>query len=50
MFAEALVFAAAFEILPFYEQKPDYAAVRPLWSFEGETTDVVWPVFTSHRD
>jgi len=50
VFAEALLFAAAFEVLPFYEQKPDYAAVRPLWSFEGETTDVVWPVFTSHRD
>ena len=50
MFAEALVFAAAFEILPFYQQKPDYAALRPLWSSEGETTDVVWPAFTAHRD
>ena len=51
MFAEALVLAAAaFEILPFYQQKTDYAALRPVWSSEGETTDVLWPVFTSHRD
>ena len=50
MFAEALILAASFEILPFYQQKPDYAALRPLWSHEGETTDVVWPVFTAHRD
>ena len=50
MFAEALVLAAAFEILPFYQQKPDYAAFRPFWSREGETSDVLWPVFTAHRD
>ena len=50
MCAEAILLAAAFEILPFYQQKPDYAALRPLWSTEGETVDVLWPVFTSHRD
>ena len=50
MFADALILAAAFEILPFYQQKPDYTALRPLWSSEEETTDVIWPVFTSHRD
>ncbi len=50
MFAEALFLAAALEILPFYQQKPDYAALRPLWSKEGQTVDVLWPVFTSHRD
>ena len=50
MFADALILAAAFEILPFYQQKPDYTALRPLWSSEAETTDVIWPVFTSHRD
>ena len=50
MFAESLILAAAFEVLPFYQQKPDYAALRPLWSSEGETTDVLWPLFTAHRD
>ncbi len=47
-----LLFAAAFQILPFYEQKPadDYYALRPLWSTEAEVTDVLWPVFTCHRD
>ena len=50
MFAEAILFAAAFEILPFYQQKQDFAALRPIWSHERETTDVLWPVFTSHRD
>ncbi len=48
----SLLFAAAFEVLPFYEQKPeaDYYAVRPLWSTESTVTDVLWPVFTCHRD
>lgn len=49
MLSEALL-AAAFQIGPFYEQKPDYAALRPFWAHEGQTTDVVWPLFTSHRD
>lgn len=48
MFAE-LFLAAAFQIGPFYEQKPGYAAVRPFYSREGEDTDVLWPLFTSHR-
>ena len=49
MFAELLL-AAAFQIGPFYQQKPDYVAVRPFFAHEGETTDVLWPVFTAHRD
>ena len=50
MFVEVLVLAASFEVLPFYQQKPDYAALRPFWSSEGATTDVMWPLFTLHRD
>lgn len=48
----SVILATAFQILPFYEQKPaeDYYALRPLCSTEGETTDVLWPVFTKHRD
>ena len=49
MLSEVLL-AAAFQIGPFYEQKQDAAALRPLWATEGQTTDVVWPLFTSHRD
>ncbi|MBQ8125946.1 MAG: hypothetical protein IJ173_08700 [Kiritimatiellae bacterium] len=47
-----LLFAAAFQVLPFYEQRPadDYYAVRPLWSTERGDVDVVWPVFTWHDD
>lgn len=45
-----LILAVSFQVGPFYEQRPDYAALRPLWSTEGETTDVLWPVFTKHRD
>ena len=45
-------FAAAFQVLPFYQQDParDFYALRPFWSREAETTDVLWPLFTSHRD
>ena len=46
----SLLLAAAFQIGPFYQQKEDYHALRPFWSHEGETTDVLWPLFTSHRD
>ena len=51
MFAN-LILAIAFQIGPFYEQRPDsgFYAVRPFWSTEGETTDVLWPVWTQHRD
>lgn len=49
MFAEVLL-AVAFQIGPFYQQKENGAALRPLWSREGPTTDVVWPVFTAHDD
>ena len=51
MFAELLL-AATFQIGPFYEQRPadDYLAVRPFYAHEGEVDDVLWPVFTSHRD
>lgn len=50
MSVKLLILAAAFQIGPFYEQKDDYAALRPLWSAEAETTDVVWPLWTKHRD
>ena len=48
----SILLAAAFQILPFYQQKPaeDYWALRPLVSHERDATDVAWPVFTSHRD
>lgn len=49
MFIEALL-AASFQIGPFYEQRADFAALRPFWSQENETTDVLWPLFTSHSD
>ena len=47
-----LLLAAAFQVGPFYEQRPDddYLSVRPFYAHEGETDDVLWPVFTSHRD
>jgi hypothetical protein len=48
VFVEFLL-AAAFQVGPFYEQKADYAALRPFYSREGEVTDVLWPVFTKHR-
>ena len=41
MLAEALVLAAAFEVGPFYEQRRDYAALRPFASSAGETADGV---------
>lgn len=46
----SLIAAVAFQAGPFYQQKDDYAALRPVASVEGETTDVLWPLFTSHRD
>ena len=49
MFAECLL-AAAFQVGPFWEQRPDFAAARPFYSCEDEETDVLWPLFTSHRD
>ena len=42
--------AAALQIGPFFERKPDYAALRPFYSSEGEVSDVLWPVFSAHRD
>ena len=46
----SLLLAAAFQVGPFYEQKPGYVAVRPAVAVEDGVTDVLWPVFTSHRD
>ena len=48
----ALLLAASFQIGPFYEQRPedDYYALRPFWSHEKGETDVLWPVFTYHKD
>ena len=50
MFAE-LALVAAIQLGPFAQKGPDdFGAVRPFWSHQGETTDVLWPLFTSHRD
>lgn len=52
MLGNLLFLAAAFQVLPFYEQKPDedYYAVRPFYAREKGETDILWPVFTYHRD
>ena len=39
MFAEALILATAFELGPFYAQRDDFMAVRPVVSKEADTTD-----------
>ena len=59
MFAEFLVFASL-QIGPFWQQTDNSMALCPFWSSETveadgrhaevDTTDVLWPVFTSHRD
>ena len=46
----SLLAAAAFQVGPFYQQKQDYWAFRPVVSQEADVTDVLWPVFTMHRD
>ena len=48
----SLLLAAAFQVGPFYEQRPadDFLAVRPFYAREGATQDVLWPLFTSHGD
>lgn len=40
----------AFQVGPFYQQKNDYVALRPLVAVEEDVTDVIWPIFTCHRD
>ena len=50
MFAEALLLATV-QVGPFFQSGPDdFTALRPLWSEQAETTDVLWPLFTRHRD
>ena len=49
MFIEALL-ATAFQVGPFYEQKTDYWALRPIVAHEGDVDDVLWPFFTSHAN
>ena len=46
-----LILAAAFQLGPFYEQRPshDYYAIRPFYAHEEEVDDVLWPLFTSHE-
>lgn len=48
----SVLLAVAFQVGPFYEQRPadDYLAVRPFYAHEGDVDDVLWPLFTSHRD
>lgn len=51
MLAQMLALAAAFQVGPFYEQRDDgYHAVRPFYSHEGDDTDILWPLYTEHRD
>ena len=46
-----LLLASAIQIGPFWQHdEQGSAALRPLWSTTAETTDVLWPVFTAHRD
>lgn len=53
MFAEFLA-VAALQIGPLWQERGGRTALSPLWSTETRedvrTTDVVWPLFTSHRD
>jgi hypothetical protein len=53
MFVECL-FAAALQIGPFWQQTTGHKALCPVWSHDTrnrqETHDVLWPLFTSHRD
>lgn len=50
MCGSALLLALAFQVGPFYEQRPGFAALRPFWSREAETTDVLWPVYEDETD
>ncbi len=51
MLADLLLLATTLQVGPFFERGgEDATALRPFWSEEGETTDVLWPVFTAHRD
>ena len=46
-----LLLASAIQIGPFWQHDgKGSAALRPLWSTSAETTDVLWPVFSSYRD
>lgn len=45
-----LLLLASIQIGPFFQEKPDYLAVRPLVACEKEDVDVLWPLFTAHRD
>ncbi len=46
----SLLLASALQVGPFFEKNEDEWALRPLVSQTEEVTDVLWPVFTSHRD
>lgn len=49
MLSEAILLAAI-QIGPFFEARENFTALRPFWASDGQTTDVAWPVYTSHRD
>lgn len=50
MLSELLI-ASVLQVGPFWQKGPDsFHAVRPFWSEQSETTDVLWPLFTRHRD
>jgi len=50
VFSELLI-ASVLQVGPFWQKGPDdFHAVRPFWAEESGVTDVLWPVFTAHRD
>lgn len=50
MLCKLLLLAVTFQVGPFYEQRADDFAVRPFYAQSGETSDILWPLFTKHRD
>ncbi len=46
----SILLAASLQIGPFYERGPDSFALRPFVSCEEDVADVIWPLFTKHRD
>ncbi len=46
----SLLLASTLQIGPFFEKGPDSLALRPIMSYDETAVDVLWPVFTKHRD
>jgi len=47
--AELLIFASL-QVGPFFERSDDMLAVRPVVSAQSGEVDVLWPLFTFHKD